>query len=277
MNDRFGTALLRAAFVFAVAVSIGSAPRAAPVTVTGTFTSFSSWIFDPSVRQSLVNGTALSSSGVPVGLNGAINYYQSNTLTFGVPTSSVDFTYGPAGFTTPFPLNNNFSLAGGGGDVTAAGQDFSLGTFSFTNGQWYPFADVGFLLTTQSSDPAFNGHTFSGFLHLTSNTGNGTAASEADFFDVTVDGMPIAGGNRAWVYEEFIQPPGNPGFTGSFALMGHIGSLDPTVFVSLNSAGFTTPFAAPVPEPDSYAILLAGLGLLGFAARRRGHKFHTSP
>lgn len=27
--------------------------------------------------------------------------------------------------------------------------------------------------------------------------------------------------------------------------------------------------AVPVPEPDSYAMMLAGLGLLGFAARRR--------
>ena len=28
-------------------------------------------------------------------------------------------------------------------------------------------------------------------------------------------------------------------------------------------------FAAPIPEPETYAMLLAGLGLLGFAARRR--------
>jgi hypothetical protein len=27
--------------------------------------------------------------------------------------------------------------------------------------------------------------------------------------------------------------------------------------------------AAPVPEPESYAMLLAGLGLVGWAARRR--------
>jgi hypothetical protein len=30
-----------------------------------------------------------------------------------------------------------------------------------------------------------------------------------------------------------------------------------------------TPVAAPVPEPETYAMMLAGLGLLGFAARRR--------
>ena len=31
-------------------------------------------------------------------------------------------------------------------------------------------------------------------------------------------------------------------------------------------------FSAPVPEPETYAMLLAGLGLLGFAARRRRQK-----
>ena len=33
----------------------------------------------------------------------------------------------------------------------------------------------------------------------------------------------------------------------------------------------TVVVAAPVPEPETYALMLAGLGLLGVAARRRRH------
>jgi PEP-CTERM motif len=262
--------------VFAVLATLLTAgAQAAPVTVTGTFTSFSSWVFDPSVQQSLVNGTALTSSGTVVGTNGAIDYFQSNTLSFAGPTTSVDFSYGQAGFTPPLPRPNNFSFVGGAADVVA-GQDFALGTFSFTNGQWYPQADVGFLLTTHSSDAALDGHTFAGFLHLVSTSPeDGIPEDEADYFYVTeLNGQPVAGINSARVYETSIQPPGNPGNVDSFALMGHIDSLVPTGFVSLGGAGFTNAslepaLAAAVPEPESYAMLLAGLGLLQFVVRRR--------
>ncbi|WP_077033109.1 flocculation-associated PEP-CTERM protein PepA [Pelomonas sp. KK5] len=37
----------------------------------------------------------------------------------------------------------------------------------------------------------------------------------------------------------------------------------------INSGGGTINFAAPVPEPHSYAMLMAGLGVLGLVARRR--------
>lgn len=33
--------------------------------------------------------------------------------------------------------------------------------------------------------------------------------------------------------------------------------------------GFVIEYSAPVPEPETYALILAGLGLVGFAARRR--------
>ncbi len=273
MNHRLGSTAIHVTSALALALGMVTATQASPVTVTGRFTSFSTWMFDPSVRQSLVNGSALTSSGTVVGSNGAIHYYESNTLNFAVPTTSLDFSYGQAGFDPPFPLVNGFGFAGGGADVVA-GQNFALGTFSFTNGQWYPQADVGFLLTTQSADPALNGHTFSGLLHLVSTSpDDGIPADEADYFYITdVNGLPIAGANSARVYEEFIQPSDNPGNTGSFALMGHIDSLVPTDFVSLGGGGFTNASLQPVlavPEPDVYAMLLAGLAAVHFLARRR--------
>ena len=38
------------------------------------------------------------------------------------------------------------------------------------------------------------------------------------------------------------------------------------------SSGWYIPTVTPIPEPESYAMLLAGLGLLGFVARRRQRK-----
>ena len=38
-----------------------------------------------------------------------------------------------------------------------------------------------------------------------------------------------------------------------------------------NYRSYTGPSLTPIPEPETYAMLLAGLGLLGFVARRRTH------
>jgi hypothetical protein len=42
------------------------------------------------------------------------------------------------------------------------------------------------------------------------------------------------------------------------------------------SFGYSYTFATPVPEPETYAMLLAGLGLMGFVARRRQRKLATA-
>jgi hypothetical protein len=40
-------------------------------------------------------------------------------------------------------------------------------------------------------------------------------------------------------------------------------------YFNLSSAGVLTYTVASVPEPETYAMLLAGLGMMGFVARRR--------
>ena len=42
-----------------------------------------------------------------------------------------------------------------------------------------------------------------------------------------------------------------------------------TRFTSLSNGGLYAT-TVPVPEPETYGMLLAGLGILGFAMRRRG-------
>ena len=44
------------------------------------------------------------------------------------------------------------------------------------------------------------------------------------------------------------------------------GSMSNNAGILLDNVAFS---AAPVPEPSTYAMLLAGLGLVGFAVRRR--------
>ncbi|WP_374565565.1 FxDxF family PEP-CTERM protein, partial [Nitrosomonas sp.] len=65
-------------------------------------------------------------------------------------------------------------------------------------------------------------------------------------------------------------PDSGPGGTLS------VSSLTPIAYVQWNEVGsfagvvfWDNLVYAPVPEPETYAMLLAGLGLLGFAARRR--------
>ena len=66
----------------------------------------------------------------------------------------------------------------------------------------------------------------------------------------------------------FFDCPGgcNVGYGESFAwaIPGR-----PDSFVNLGDGGLSIDYLAPVPEPSTYAMLLAGLGLLGGVARRR--------
>ncbi len=52
------------------------------------------------------------------------------------------------------------------------------------------------------------------------------------------------------------------GTTGVFSIINKVDSIS-------NATLYKTGMAAPVPEPETYAMLLAGLGMVGLIARRR--------
>ena len=82
--------------------------------------------------------------------------------------------------------------------------------------------------------------------------------AQAAYFAETRDAVQIA----ASTLRDHLAVTGD---AGSFVAVGGVsqapdaGALAPTV-------------AAPVPEPETYALLLAGLGVVGWAARRRASR-----
>lgn len=96
-------------------------------------------------------------------------------------------------------------------------------------------------------------------------------------------GLVVSGGTLAGVYVD-----GNPftfngvqswNYNGSLAAGAHditvviannfTGSYRGTLYFQPNNLDITSLTAAPVPEPETYAMLIAGLGAVGFLSRRR--------
>jgi probable HAF family extracellular repeat protein len=76
-------------------------------------------------------------------------------------------------------------------------------------------------------------------------------------------------GTAAGAYHAFITGPNGVGMTDLNSLVsvpGGVALLDAT---GINNLGQVAVIGSPVPEPETYAMLLAGLSLLGFIARRR--------
>lgn len=275
---RMPQCIRHAAAGLTLAACLAVAAQAATVTVNGEFLSF---ISDMGIGA-YVNGMPLTSSGAPGSQPG---YQLSNPVYFTSGTTSVSFRYDPA--IQPSALVNSFQYAGNTENVNV-GDTFRFGTFTFTNGQWFPRVDIAYRLTSASADPALNGHVFEGTLRLISVSAGSlifpqpgddqatrdaiqllNAQNEADYFYILE--RPDLGSVR--VYDKYRQPPGDPGFAESFALYGRIGSLVPTGWVALGGAGFTDPSVEPqlsppsVPEPGTFGLF--GIALLGLAIVRR--------
>lgn len=87
-------------------------------------------------------------------------------------------------------------------------------------------------------------------------SGSTFTISLLDASNTTVDSFTYVGSTPNVSYE--VPVPGLP-------LVSHTGPVGFTPGLQFDGSGFV----APIPEPETYAMLLAGLGLLGWRIRAR--------
>lgn len=141
--------------------------------------------------------------------------------------------------------------------VAAQAALYSFGSLTGTKTQTVDvsgdYSDT-FSFTLPSTYTGFSGSYFALDFEGDLSTNLTFGAGEIALFTATLPTNGSAGGVGVATYANtFSLAPGNYWFT----LSGH--GTDANYTVTL----------APVPEPETYALMLAGLGLLGVAARRR--------
>ncbi len=262
-------------------------------------------LFGPSDPGSRVTGTVngqLPLLGASVSVNPPTNpiTWELGTLDLsGTPSGTVTLIADPV-FDPP-QSHNIFSWAPAAFSNVAVGQNFTLGTLTFQNGSWFGAAGnpannqvttLEFRVTTTSGDGAlFNQVRNLALVHVanapfpndtTTLAGQQAAADWVSLLDLDT-GTTL---NSFRVFDLNQTPAG---FTnvGTVDLIGRFGSLDIVGFANAQG-GFITPTGAQlppvvpgggggggvgtppaVPEPASWAMLIAGFGLIGAAQRRR--------
>ena len=215
-------------------------------------------IFNPGTGSSVAGSTlAPGSYQATFGIGGVWNSYNIGGSAGMSASASIDFgtvTLAP-GFNQQAPIlpapntgNNPCSMMFGaciGGVAVPSGTWFDPPA---TSGFTYTMADGGLFTDILNFPSGFNGE-----------------------FQVVVDGM-IVGTFGAGEAVNFKSLVGHD--VGSFQILGidpTVDSEDPVAFPI--QLAFNTPTATftmtPVPEPESYAMMLAGIALVGAAARRR--------
>jgi len=139
-----------------------------------------------------------------------------------------------------YDANNHWAFGAGFFDGTGAAYGFGLGDAGVKT-------DWGFYTGIDTHDD----HTY----RLVSHAASASSPASAELW---IDGAFISQGN-----------------VGNYGSCAPLGALCNSVYLGdgtsgPNASGKYYSFSmAPVPEPETWAMLLAGLGLVGFAARRR--------
>ncbi|MBI5659787.1 MAG: fibro-slime domain-containing protein [Nitrosomonadales bacterium] len=242
--------------------SLSSVVFAQSTTLTGTVRDFT-----PSTNSDFEAGIGGWNPGmVSPTLTGTAPTY-IGTGGYGSVGSAASFAqwYGPAAPSTSYAITLNETAPGSG-------------IYSYSNYSFFPID--GQLLGNYAY-----GHNYHFTYQIAAtfgyNPGTGQTFSFAGDDDVWVyfdkklgiDLGGIHGSTAASVNLDTLFGPGkaagNYAFDFFFAERHTTGS-NLTIQTSLNLVTAPPP---PVPEPETYAMLLAGLGLLGFTARRRKQKF----
>jgi hypothetical protein len=257
-----------------------SAQAGGSVTVSGALTSFQSAL-SPYVAggNGSLDGVALvidpALVGVPYLDGDGTPYPLSQVVTLAPGSTSVQFEYSD-GIGTAGVNPNQVGFSAAGPSFVNVGDSFKVGTLRYTNGFWYPYARIGLTLTTQSDDPALNGHSFVGDLIVRVSSPEPfypEPVSNADYFYLQDANGPLSTLGSVRVYERAFQPAGNPGNVGEADLYMRIGSLVPTAFANPSPAAFLSTSLDPittVPEPAGYGLMALGLAAIAWRRRCQG-------
>ena len=174
-------------------------------------------------------------------------------------------TFQPAGLNSAYGLYIAFS--GTGVNTLGLPAGVNAGTFSALSYTLYGYNGVGSFTPTSAPVP---------FVKLA--TGALDTSKVSTFAGTSVAGQVTTANANANL--TFSIEPGKQGFFGSptsfYTLAQSVfGNTQSTI--AMTSTGITVSqgggavnfVAAPIPEPETYALLLAGLGAVGFMARRR--------
>jgi hypothetical protein len=255
-------------------------------------------------RTGLVNNEVVPLDGgsAPYSSASSLGWYTGAT-TFTTPLSQVGFRY--AEVDEGSVADNFLSFEPADFSNVSLGQSFKLGTLTFKNGGWFGAGKTpadnlptyfGFTITTSSLDGAAFNQTIAGTIKVTVNApaDNNTdtlAGQEAEADWVTiVSSALLQTGDSLRVYDDYAKPSGSSNI-GSIDLIAYFNSLDLVGFDNPQGGGFFTagdqalpndpflPVVIPpvggVPEPASWALMVAGFGLTGAAMRQPRRRKHA--